>query len=264
MGNRTYDSRRVDPIFHTDFIAGPAMHGGEDILSLDNRYMNVAATVAERPHLGQVIGSRLGNLYVYVQMTGGAAVAGAGLAPAADVAEDTVASSSDLRTITTGGVDTTWVAGAFVGDLVYVDAGTGAGQLRRIVANTTTELTLDYALTTALAIADSDITIIRPYRVRTAVAGIVAKPLAGVALSAITQDYFSYIQVKGIANVLLDEAVAAYALLTIDANDAGEFNDLATATVGVGEATPMAMALAAGAAGQLAPAALSGFNVYGL
>jgi len=55
-----------------------------------------------------------------------------------------------------------WTVGAYQDHWVIVDSGTGVGQLGKIKDNTTTtlELYFDHAFTTALAVADSDITIL--------------------------------------------------------------------------------------------------------
>lgn len=221
----TYNSRSVNAALPIGSYAGAAMHMAENIVDGANRYHD-KTTTDELLNVGTLVMTRDGRCFRYVQMTGAAALLGSVLQAAADVGEDTVSSSSDLMQIETGGVDTTWTAGDFVGDFVYVDDGTGEGQCRRIVANGTTWLRLDRALTTALAVADSDITIIRPYKVRKALAAITT-PVAGVAVAAITQNYYGWMQVYGFCeHVLIDDATST----------AGTYLVVDDATVGTAKA----------------------------
>ena len=209
--------------------------GGETIH--DDRHHNLAGTTAATDDPSRnyplLLGARRetpdGRMWVYVQMTGAAAVLGSVLASNAVVGEDTVSSSSDLLIIETGGVDTTWVAGAFAGDYVYVDAGTGEGQCRRILQNTATALHLDRPLATALAVADSDITIMRPFHVRKVPAGI-TEVVAGVALAAITENYYGWMQVRGFCEHVLadDTATVAGGDLVADDGVAGTCTDVGT------------------------------------
>lgn len=85
--------------------------------------------------------------------------------PVANVDVDTVSSSADesgaIIYITEASAG--WTVGAYAEAFVLVDDGTGEGQHAKIRTNTTDTLILykEYALTTALAVADSDIFIYR-------------------------------------------------------------------------------------------------------
>ena len=249
----TYDSRDVrprDPYY--SWLSPIRGMGGENIF--DHRYQNIPAlpatggdpVVGGVPQLGSLAGTEDGKVFQYVQMTGGAAALGTVLERAAVVEEETVSSSADLMKIETGGVTTTWVAGAFIGDYVWVDAGTGAGQTRRIVDNTTVALTLDRPLATALAVADSDIWIIRPFRVIAATAAILT-PVAGVSVGVITEDYFGWAQVGGICeHVLIDNATATVgSQLVVDDGVAGKAQAITDVTLAVQNVFGIALATAA-------------------
>ncbi len=184
--------------------------------------------------LGSEWKTKDGRTYRYVQMTGGVALLGLLLQRAADVEEETVSSSDDLLSIEDGGITNSWTEGAFAGDWVYVDEGTGAQQCRRIVWNTDVTLFLDYPLVTALAIADSDIIIIRPYHMLiaaasrlTMVAGVAAirneNTGTGPGTNAIDQNSYGWMQTKGFCDhVRMDDAaIAAGKALTVDGSNAG-------------------------------------------
>ena len=89
--------------------------------------------------------------------------------PDAVVAVDTVSSSTDAlgRIVYITEASAGWTVGAFAECWVYVDDGTGRGQYGKIKTNTTDTLELypEFAFSTALAVADSDITIREPFHV---------------------------------------------------------------------------------------------------
>lgn len=207
---------------------------GENLLDGTHELQNLASdSVDNLPlPLGTTVQLTDGRVFKYVRMNVGTAALGSVLERAAEVGEDTVSSSSDLLSIETGGVDTTWVAGDFVGDWVYVDAGTGEGQCRRIISNTTTTLRLDRPLTTALAVADSDITIIRPYRMILATAAVTT-PVAGISVGTITAVnatpdpdvyYHGWMQTAGFCeHILLDDTASVEGqYLVVDDATAGK------------------------------------------
>jgi hypothetical protein len=266
-----YNSRGQDALL--PYFASDNQKGKGEII-FDNRHHNIAAGAAiaaqEALYLGTTFECEDGRKFRYVQMTGGAAALGLCVMRNADVAEDTVSSSSDLLKIETGGVDTTWVAGAFAGDWVQVDDGTGKGQCRRILMNDTTTLHLDRPLTTALAIGTSDITIIRPYHVRiTATAPLdivqgiasVLNPNAGTGpgTNAIDEDSFGWIQVSGFCeHIIMHTAAAAGVPISASTNTAGRA-DIIAATEDQGVFTAFGFILGqVAAAGETAPGLLTG------
>lgn len=244
---------------------------GKGEVVYENRHHNIAAGAALPSEEALMLGTRFecedGRMFVYVQQLTAAALRGSVLEAAADVGEDTVSSSTDLLIIETGGVDTTWVAGAFAGDYVYVDAGTGVGQTRRILQNTATALHLDRPLGTALAVADSDITIIRPFHTILATAAVTT-PVSGVAsvlnpdagagpgTSAIDISSYGWIQVRGFCEHILihDTASVAGQYLVVDDGTAGYARGIA-ATVDVEDQRFFGIARAA-ATSNLAPGSL--------
>lgn len=219
---------------------------GKGEIIYENRHHNIAAGAAIAAEEVLLLGTRFecedGRMFVYVQQLTAAAPLGSVLESTAPVGEDTVSSSSDLMVIETGGVDTTWVAGAFAGDWVYVDAGTGEGQCRRILNNTTTDLYVDRALTTALAVADSDITIYRPFHTILATAAITTEVAAvasvinpdagaGPGTSAIDLNSYGWVQVRGFCeHVLVDDtATIVGGYMCVDDAVAGTATDVGTA-----------------------------------
>lgn len=238
-----YNSRKTDARLPVHGYAGLPVHFGGDIIDVgQNEWQNIVGTEANRPQIGTKVCYNDGREFVYVQMTGGAAALGTVLEQAAVVAEDTVSSSSDLLRIENM---TGLTAGAHVGDFAYIDEGTGEGQCRRIVANGTTWLELDRPLVTALAIADSDVTIIRPFRVIAATAAVTT-PVAGVSVGVITQNYYGWMQTKGICeHVLVDDtATVAGQYMVVDDAAAGKGRGIG-ATVDVEDQRFFAIALAA-------------------
>lgn len=107
----------------------------------------------------------------------------------------------------------TIVAGEYAGLDVFVDDGTGEGQLARIETNTggaasaTIKLYLTAAMTTALtAVGNSDITILEGDRVFKALVTTQTQRVIGVAPMIVTDEYYFWRQVKGNCVVLMGEA----------------------------------------------------------
>lgn len=112
--------------------------------------------------IGQRANTPDGNEWVYGYAAGAIAAYKVAV-PTTDVAFDTASSSTDNQdrivyiTETSAG----WTVGAYANYWGVVDDGTGVGQTFRVQTNSTDTLTLypEYALSTALAVADSDITL---------------------------------------------------------------------------------------------------------
>lgn len=77
---------------------------------------------------------------------------------------------------------------------IGTNGDTGAGQIRRILSNTVTVLTLDNAWTTAIA-TDTDAEVFSPYRVELTDAE--EERVCGVVITAITSQYYGWIQDQG-------------------------------------------------------------------
>lgn len=145
----------------------------------------------------------------------------------ATLGEDTVSSASQggkRVLIQTGGADSTWTAGAYIDHWVFVDDGTGEGQVGKIKDNSATELTLydDYALATALAVADSDITIVHAPDAENLDASSSNAPIQGVAQVAFAANDYGWFLVKGIGGVIIgDTAAEANELVVVGSDAAG-------------------------------------------
>lgn len=153
-------------------------------------------TVAETPN---------GNRWQYVQAST-ALAKGSVAVPLADTAVDLVSSSTDAygRIVYLTKASAGWTQGQFINGWVVVDDGTGVGQAGRIKSNTTDTLELypEYAFTTALAVADSDITISQPFTVIKAAITSKLQNAVGVAQVAIAALSFGFVLVRGVGSVL--------------------------------------------------------------
>lgn len=102
-----------------------------------------------------------------------------------------------------------WTVDDFADHWIVVDDGTGEGQLGKVKTNTvdTLELYRDYAFTTVLAVADSDI-VIRHYpdAEKVAITTLVT-PLKGVAQVAFASGDYGWFLKKGIGGVLCGEVI---------------------------------------------------------
>lgn len=109
-----------------------------------------------------------------------------------------------------------WTAGDFQDHWVIVYTGTGEGQIAKIKDNTTDTLEIfpEYALATALAVADSGITIRHsPDAEKIAVTTLITPP-RGVAQVAFASADYGYFLVKGIGGVLAGEAITINTSMT--------------------------------------------------
>ena len=101
-----------------------------------------------------------------------------------------------------------WTAQAYQDHWVVVDSGTGVGQLGLIKDNTTDtlELYFDYAFTSVLAVADSDITIVhQPDAEKTPTTNQYTQ-VQGVAQVSFASGDYGWFLKKGIGGVLLGAA----------------------------------------------------------
>lgn len=97
-----------------------------------------------------------------------------------------------------------WTVGAYQDHWVAVNTGTGTGQLAKIKDNTTDTLELyeDYALATALSVADSGIAIVHEPDAEKVPITNTDTPLQGVAQATFASGDYGYFLIRGIGGVL--------------------------------------------------------------
>jgi len=151
-----------------------------------------------------------GREWVYVKADT-ALAKGSVAVPNAVASADTVSCSADAqgRYVYITEASAGWTAGAYAGGWVVVDDGTGVGQLAKIIDNTADTLILDpaYALSTALAVATSDITIMTPFLVDKAAVTSKIQQATGIAQVAFTAGDYGWLLTKGDGSVLAGEAL---------------------------------------------------------
>lgn len=116
-----------------------------------------------------------------------------------------------------------WTGGAYQNHWLLVNAGTGSGQVAKTKDNTadTLELYVDYALATALAVADSGIAIRHEPDAQKAVVTTEITPLKGVAQVAFAAADYGWFLKKGIGGVLAGGVITINASLTSGDDTAG-------------------------------------------
>ena len=102
-----------------------------------------------------------------------------------------------------------WTVGAFAGAYGVVDDGTGVGQVFKVMDNTTDTLILfpSYALTTALSVVDSDITLTFPNVVDMSEITDKAQQATGIAQIAFASGEFGWVLKQGTGGVVAGEAL---------------------------------------------------------
>lgn len=167
-------------------------------------------STAMQARLGERAETPDGRQWVYVKASS-ALAKGSVAVPAAVASADTVSCSTDSqgRYVYITKASAGWTVGAYADGWVVVDDGTGVGQAGRIKSNTadTLELYPEFALATALAVADSDITIWTQYLVRKAVVTTKVQNASGIAQVAFTANDYGWLLTKGIGTVLAGEAL---------------------------------------------------------
>ena len=156
-----------------------------------------------------------GRTFRYVQMTGGALSLGKGTVPAAVAAITDLTSASGVgpdgattTIITDSGA--TFTPDAYVGYYFKVDHSmTGSEEAIKIVGNTASTLTLEKSITTALDSGGTDDgEIVAPLGIVVISAVDSADQVcSGFGIGTITEDYFGWIQLKGLGNVLPTSAL---------------------------------------------------------
>jgi len=168
-------------------------------------------SASKQEDLGQIALDQYGNTYRYVQLKNAIGARGK-LVITTKTAEATLASSTDLLEVTQAAAG--WTANQYAGHSLFIDDGTGEGQVRRIKSNTETVLTLEQALTTALSVADSDGTVFSENHVNISAITATIQAVQGVSVMAHTDEYYGWIQIGGVAEVLVGAAVATDTYIT--------------------------------------------------
>jgi hypothetical protein len=146
--------------------------------------------------------------------------------PAAVTAVDTVSSSTDAlgRIIYITKASAGWTVGQFEDAIGVVDDGTGAGQTFKVQTNTADTLVLypETALATALAVADSDITL---RTMALVVKSAITSPLqsaVGIAQVAFSAGDYGWLLTEGDGAVLAGEALTVGANFTTGDDTTGQ------------------------------------------
>lgn len=162
---------------------------------------------------GQVAQTPDGAIWVYT-FTGEALKKYDVAVPIASVGVDTVSSSTDQqgRIVYITEASAGWTVGLYAGAYGTVDDGTGVGQIFKVADNTTDTLILfpSYALTTALAVADSDITLSFPNKVEMSAVSDKAQQATGIAQVAVPISSYAWLLKQG------NGAATAGVVLTVD------------------------------------------------
>ncbi len=181
---------------------------------------------AKQLEVGQRACTPDGNNWVYVEANGSIA-AGMVAKPDANVAFDTASSSTDQqgRIVYITEASAGWTVGAYANYWGVVDDGTGVGQVFKVKTNSADTLTLypEYALSTALAVADSDITL-SAGEAKVIIAAITSKiqNSLGVAQTAFADGDFGWLLEKGRGGVFAGEALTVGGGFTTGDDTAGQ------------------------------------------
>lgn len=155
-----------------------------------------------------------GRIWVYQKFNEAIAL-GNVVVPVANVDVDTVSSSADEngRIIYVTEASAGWTAGAYADSFIIVDDGTGEGQHAKVRTNTVDTLILytEYALTTALAVADSDIFIYRRGISEKSAITSKLQQAVGAAQVAFTANYYGWVLADGPGVAIAGEVLTARA-----------------------------------------------------
>lgn len=176
-------------------------------ISFQNVYQLTTAPVVT---IGQRATTPDGREWVYVKANS-ALAKGSVAVPDAVTAVDLVSSSTDAlgRIVYLTKASAGWTVGQFADGWVVVDDGTGVGQTGKIKTNTTDTLELypETAFTTALAVADSDITIRTMAEVDKAAVTVKIQSAVGIAQVAFAAADYGWLLTDGDGCVLAGEAL---------------------------------------------------------
>lgn len=139
---------------------------------------------------------------------------------------DTVSSSTDGNSEITNITEASagWTVGTYDDAYGCVDDGTGEGQVFKVKTNTADTLRLyrDYRLTTALAVADSDIVLVRPFLAEKAAVTTLNQILLGVAQVAFSASDYGWVLKEGPGVVIMGDAAVANEQVTPGDDTEGE------------------------------------------
>lgn len=162
--------------------------------------------------LGSVAQTPDGASWIYVKASA-AIAAGNAVIPAASVQAETVSSSvnNQNKIVFITEASAGWTVGAYADAYGVVDDGTGVGQVFKVQDNTSDTLILypSYALTTALAVADSDITLTFPNLVRKSLITDKAQQTTGIAQIAFASGEYGWVLKQGNGSVIAGEVLTA-------------------------------------------------------
>lgn len=167
-----------------------------------------------------------GRKWTYCEVSTGGLAKGSVGVPTAVTAVDTVSSSTDAygRIVYITKAAAGWTPGAFTDGWVIVDDGTGVGQAGKIAGNTATTLQLypEYAFTTALAVADSDITITQVNKVVKSAITSLVQNATGVAQVAMSAGTYGWLLKQGQGVVLAGAALVVGEYFTTGDDTTGQ------------------------------------------
>lgn len=189
------------------------------------------------PLAGAELGDRAqtpdGRQWVYVKANEAASL-GHALTRIADSDQDTVSSSNgpDGQRTRITQASAGWTVGQFDYSYGLVDDGTGAGQFFKVKTNTADTLALfeDYVLTTALAVADSDVVLVRPFLAEKTAVTVLNQIPTGVAQVAFAANDYGWALTRGVGVVIAGAALVVNEFCTPGDDTEGE-----VITVGSGE-----------------------------
>ena len=166
-----------------------------------------------------------GRQWVFVKANS-ALAKGSVAVPDAVTAVDLCSSSTDAlgRIVYITKAAAGWTTGQFEDAIGVVDDGTGVGQTFKIQTNSTDTLTLypETALTTALAVADSDITIRTMAEVDKAAVTSALQSAVGIAQVAFATSDFGWLLTEGDGVVLAGEVLVIGANFTTGDDTTGQ------------------------------------------
>lgn len=177
----------------------------------DITFQDVLQTTTNQQFLlGEVGKTPDGRVFRYVKANEALSL-GHVAVPVATTDVDTVSSSTNAagQIVYITEASAGWTVGAYEDGWVHVNDGTGEGQVAKIKTNTTDTLILypEFALSTALAVADSDIIITRPFLAEKAAITDKTQNAIGGAQVAFAANDYGWVLAKGRGVVIAGEAL---------------------------------------------------------
>lgn len=216
-------------------------------ITFQNAYQT---SLAASFQIGQQAQTPDGNIWIYVQATTGVLAKGSIAIPDTVTAVDLVSSSTNNlgQIVYLTKASAGWTNGAFAGDYVVVDDGTGVGQASRIMDNTADTLYLYTPFTTALSVSDSDITIFKPWHVTKSAVTSKLQNAVGIAQNVFANLEFGWVLQRGIGSVLAGIALSPAGVDFTTGDDTTGQATIGIATNGQFDAQSLGRSLVANAA----------------